>query len=111
MKHTKGPWKIEVFDPAYKKSKPIHIYGGIFEIAQAIGEDIETRSANAHLIAAGPDLLEEHKRWAKILGHIIVSHLQGSHETLDVYQYMKIEYRDGEPCLKSETIAKAEGRE
>jgi hypothetical protein len=57
------------------------------------------------------ELLWEHKQWAKILGHIIVSHIQGNHEALDVYQHMKIEYREGEPWVKSEAISKAEGRE
>ena len=54
-------------------------------------------------------LLEEHKQWAKILGHIFIRALQGDYEVLEIYaNNMKIEFVDGEPSLKSEAIAKAE---
>ena len=56
------------------------------------------------------ELLEEHKQWAKILGHIIVTFLQGNYEALVVYSKMGIEYKDGEPWLKSKAIAKTEGK-
>jgi hypothetical protein len=63
-------------------------------------------------LSAAPDLLEEHKQWAKILGHIFVMGLQKDYEALEIYaKNIKIEFVDGEPSLKSEAIAKAEGKE
>ena len=66
---------------------------------------------NARLIASAPDLLEEHKHWAKIQGRIIVEALQGEFEYLKVIaQTARIEYINGEPYLKSEAINKSEGK-
>lgn len=56
------------------------------------------------------DLLEEHRRWGKILGLILVTHLQGDHEALEIYaRGMKIEYQVGEPRVYSYVMAKIMG--
>ena len=65
MKHTKGPWRI---DKSADNALPCVV--GIdpkdrqeFEICEVWGEDIDIKEtpmarANAHLIAAAPELLE-----------------------------------------------------
>ena len=61
------------------------------------------------LDTSAPELLEEHKYWAKIQGRIIVEALQGEFEYLKVIaQTAQIDYINGEPYLKSEAITKVE---
>lgn len=116
MRHTPRPWKwywkindgLEADCGIYSE----YTYGQAVSICRAPRYEKEEQwEANARLIASAPELLEEHKRWAKILGHIIVTFLQGNYEALNIYSKMKIEYKDGEPWLKSEAIAKAERRD
>ena len=55
--HTKGPWIFESFGAGYDHS----IHGNGISIAKVYYKDSRDRSeavANAHLIAAAPDLLE-----------------------------------------------------
>ena len=105
MKHTPGPWIIK----ENEKHETPSIYAGWRHIARLKDQSNGELYGNAHLIAAAPNLLEEHKQWAKILGHIFVMALQGDYEALQTYaKVMKIEFRDGEPSLKSEAIAKIE---
>jgi hypothetical protein len=112
MKYTSGPWKLN----------KLRYYGTTYEISTLDGKAIcdlwavdvgeEQREANVHLIASCPDLLEEHKQWARIQGRIIVEALQGNFEYLKVIaQTAQIEYVNGKPFLKSEAIAKAEPTE
>lgn len=60
-KFTKGPWRV---DPGHKHD--IQTSGGEFEIASVAGSvlrvgekpDFDARTANAHLIAAAPEMYE-----------------------------------------------------
>lgn len=54
MKHTQGPWKAEWDDNGQWYIEPLGITG--HALRGDSGECVE--SANAHLIAAAPDLLE-----------------------------------------------------
>jgi len=99
MKHTPGHWNIlgqDIF--GNEENGYICTWSG--------------NKANASLIAAAPDLLEEHIQWGKILGHILVMALQNDYEALDVYKkHIEIDYRDGEPFIKSQAISMAEKEE
>ena len=111
MKYTQGKWEVSRrIDEGYR----VHTVSGGRADAIADLDEWQTKEeteANANLIAAAPGLLEEHKQWAKILGHIIVRALQGDYEALDTYaKCIPIEFVNGEPWAKSEAIAKAEGR-
>jgi len=114
MKHTPGPWSVNdsgdtLFIEGLRNGEGVGIAFDLYD--EDIEPTLEELYANAHLIASAPELLEEHKHWAIILGHILVEALQGNYKALEVYaKHMKIEYRDGEPWAKSEAIAKAEGR-
>jgi len=61
MKHTKGPWKVgNLIDYDYEP-RFVEVLGddGIKCIAKAVyGKTDEEAAANAHLIAAAPDLLQ-----------------------------------------------------
>lgn len=88
MEHTPMPWII--------KGQDIYIctWSG--------------RTANAKLIAAAPDLLEEHKEWANRFGTACILSLQGDYSAFDeIARNYIIEFHNGEPHLKSQAIAKA----
>ena len=54
MRHTPGPWKIE---RPYQEPH-IYIAGPKTELIACIKDHYENTKANAHLIAAAPELLE-----------------------------------------------------
>lgn len=66
MKHTPGPWKTEVcgtFKHLTRKTGAFSITAGEklicqFPWARTTGQMVEESEANAHLIAAAPELLE-----------------------------------------------------
>lgn len=69
MKHTPGPWRIgdkgmTVFGPLTDQPSPIAIANLIPPTPRA---GIEEREANAHLIAAAPDLLAASEQAAALL--------------------------------------------
>ena len=73
-----------------------------------INKNIKTSTANAKLIAAAPDLLEEHRDWSKLLGHIIVEALQGNYDCLtEVKTELPITYINGTARIESAAIKKA----
>lgn len=71
---------------------------------------IREQDANAKLIAAAPELLDEHKDWAATFGRALVAALQGDYEDVNrLARELKLEWKtDGTPRLKSDAIAKAE---
>jgi hypothetical protein len=74
----------------------------------AVVYDIE---ANAQLIATAPELLEEHKVWAKNIGEALIRVLQKDYSLIDILaKTTNIDFTSGEPVLRSEAIDKAEGR-
>ena len=99
-KHTPGPWKVFNLSDAYPGIEAVNggrrytivVYGDADEYCGIRGDSPETRLANAHLIAAAPDLLEALKA------------LVNQH---DVYHQPMI----NEIAVKARTaIAKAEGK-
>lgn len=76
---------------------------------QAIAKAERLQKWAYNQIASAPELLEEHKEWAKITGRIIVEALQGHYEYLKVVAAnSRIIYENGEPLISSDIIAKAE---
>uniref|UniRef100_A0A6H2A474 Uncharacterized protein n=1 Tax=viral metagenome TaxID=1070528 RepID=A0A6H2A474_9ZZZZ len=56
------------------------------------------------------DLLEEHERWAKTFGGILISAFQGDFEPVKcAARNMELDYIDGSPVLYSPAIQKAKG--
>jgi len=70
VSHTPGPWEIN-----QRVDNPCGIdafisIANVHGVAYAFGDTKEQREANAHLIAAAPDLLEACKavlRWAQVM--------------------------------------------
>lgn len=59
MKHTKGPWEVENLVTNDYEPRHVEIKSGAKMIAKAFyGQTDEECAANAHLIAAAPELLE-----------------------------------------------------
>ena len=102
MKHTPGPWEIEQFNEDYVKKegrlsiKKIAIFCLGYQVATVIGEDWETRKANARLIASAPELLEACK--------YVLEMCNGHHDDIDIF-------KDGIKGCVERAIAKAEGKE
>lgn len=117
MKHTKGPWAAS-HNPASEIregwqigmwQRDVTANTGFGPSATGIGETKEEADANAHLIASAPELLDEHKAWAKNIGSAFAKALQGDYEEIDILaKNTELDFTTGEPCLKSEAIAKAE---
>lgn len=98
-KHTPGPWRAAK-NLVFAQLPDMKIY----LINEAEDE------ANARLIAACPELLEEHKAWARDFGMALLLFLQGDHSAIDNLARDMIIDRDNDgPVLRSTAIAKAEG--
>lgn len=71
-KFTPGPWKI-VED---RVPSSLEVYGGTIAICECWRRaNAETEMANAHLIAAAPDMFEELKSAAEIFAFYAAHHL------------------------------------
>jgi hypothetical protein len=77
-----------------RSDAPIGVFIGSFEVARAMGEDLETRFANAQLIAASPALLKACKDMLEAWRHYQPHHARQCQEAQ----------------AASDAIAKAEGR-
>lgn len=97
MSHTPGPWRIggSCRTPVNSKDKHIAMvnYSHRGHITDVIGEE---HNANAHLIAAAPELLEALET---LYGAIVMS---------DIYGESRITFEMGEAAEKA--IAKAKGK-
>jgi len=73
-KHTSGPWRVEKVSAVVGGGSCIPIMAGKTMVVATVGYDdddqdmIEASWADAHLIAATPDLLSIAKRWAALNG-------------------------------------------
>jgi hypothetical protein len=110
--HTPGPWEVGETDGLWitgpDREEPV-ICDLVPRDADCYTEEDE---ANARLIAAAPDLLEEHTEWAAILGAALLLTLQGDYSEVDrLARDMRIHFPDGAPALVSSVIARAEGRD
>ena len=72
-KHTPGPWEIKRhFDPGYKFiSAPKH--SGLAQVVWCMEDEDRSPAceANAHLIAAAPDLLEALEELVDLFGGLV----------------------------------------
>jgi hypothetical protein len=108
---TPGPWTVGDDD----RNSQVVIEGPEFSICachhHCVGSiEVEMR-ANAHLIAAAPDLLGEHRAWAQMFGEALVLAMQGDYSKVDeLANVARLHFPDGSPELVSEAIAKAEGQ-
>jgi hypothetical protein len=133
MRHTKGPWRVYDInnDPRIvaadgfpvataeetgvlpewdKKLKIPHWASGPEGVSHVNRPDDEVE-ANAHLIAAAPELLGEHRAWAQMFGEALVLVMQGDYSKVDeLAKVARIHFPHGSPELVSEAILKAEGR-
>lgn len=137
MKHTPGPWRwedtsgagLQIFGTVPFKAncveftlkdaeQPIYglndrppsllAYETWIQFAPKEWEEMQT--ANARLIAAAPDLLEEHKRWSEEFGAALVEALQGDYSLIDrLARELKFDFPGGCPAIRSAAIAKAQG--
>lgn len=57
-KHTQGPWEINSGTTVYAQNGMIQVALCKTNISSPEGDTLEKARANAHLIAAAPDLLE-----------------------------------------------------
>ena len=106
MEHAKGPWSVEKYEmhPHYE------IYARGMQRVAFCEDHLSESEGNARLISAAPDLLEEHERWAKVFGEILVLALQEDFNLVKwIANNMKIDYENGSPVLHSSAIQKAKG--
>jgi hypothetical protein len=108
VKPTPGPWEVE---GEGQDVVGILSVGDNHYIAKLSGWEHTRQDANAHLIAASPDLLEEHRAWARDFGTALLLFLQGDHSAIDTLAHDMIIDQDSDgPILRSPAINKAEGR-
>ncbi len=71
MKHTSGPWRVArrkvVWSNGMGSSHEFHIEHGRSQVICNVGIANHTTEANAHLIAAAPELLNEGQARIKVL--------------------------------------------
>lgn len=119
-KFTKAPWLVRENDFIGDKLDIWHNdYSGVEQIPVASVEiglnplfDAEQK-ANAHLIAAAPDLYAEHKEWAEKFGAAMMAVMQEDFQPIiDLAMHMPFDFHDsGEPTLRSQALAKARGEQ
>jgi hypothetical protein len=118
--HTPGPWNAEIKETVgNKESGYMDRYwvlsneGGYQQHPWILCElpDFPSRTgkANAHLIAAAPDLLEEHRRWSEDFGEALVRALQGDYSRVDTLaRELHFTFRGGVARIRSAAINRAE---
>lgn len=90
VRHTPGPWKAaqaangewHVFDPRAQGAQGSMIARGISSGAPHLGEGPACVEANAHLIAAAPELLVAGKRALEILDGIIMGDIPAKEKSM-----------------------------
>src|SRR5687767_4365005 len=114
IRHSETPWVMSRrnsygFD-VFVSSDARHDVAG--RLIAAVNDSYGTGEADAHLIAAAPELLGEHRAWAEMFGEALSLVLQGDYSKVDALACaVRFEFPNGAPVLKSEAIAKAEPRE
>jgi len=108
-KFTPGPWQVE------DGSLPINVEtvsgACICDVWEfAVGDD--EPAANAHLIAAAPDMYAEHKQWAEQFGHALMAVMQEDYSPItELAMQMPFDFHEGgSSTLRSAALAKAEGK-
>lgn len=110
MNYTKGEWKLN--DTAFSRystyrgkvsgARTFVVNEGLEQIAEAQGSTQIEAEANAHLIAAAPEMYEACKRaYRAIVNH----HVDGERIAGTICEYCK-----GELDLLTQALAKADGK-
>lgn len=111
-KHTPGPWSCS-YEPQPNGCPIVGARGlMVAMLAHTVNmpQQREEAIANARLIAAAPELAEEHQRWAAWFGEALVLALQGDYSKVDeLAKSMKFTFDTGTAVLRSDVIAKATG--
>ena len=103
---TPGPWEAG----QYGNSIIVTAKDRQYDVAVVRNIGREDNAANARLIAAAPELLEEHQRWAGWLGEALVLVLQGDYSHVnELASTFRIGFESGSAVIKSDAIAKAIG--
>lgn len=79
QEHTPGPWHIvsgTLTGPEKNTTSPIEVAGLCIAHFSGGSNAAQHQKANARLIAAAPDMCDDHKENARILGYL-VNELQG----------------------------------
>lgn len=118
-KHTPGPWDWtwdgEGQPGRVAKTLPCEPVEdcGYDSVCIALTYDQRGRfdqRANAQLIAAAPELLEEHQQWAEWFGEALVLALQSDYSKVDeLARTFRLSFATGSAVIKSDAIAKATG--
>ena len=106
-KHTPGPWLFTGIKGVLYIVSEYNPYAFIARVMFTPGLGKQCYK-NGQLMAAAPDLLDEHKDWSKLLGNIVIEALQGNYDCLkEVMTELPIIYIDGSPRIESNPIKKA----
>ncbi|MBL0304391.1 MAG: hypothetical protein IPQ23_22320 [Cytophagaceae bacterium] len=67
--HTPGPWEVRKRGAAFSSDeiRPVKPFPGVIPLAWVA--KLNDGDANAHLIAAAPDLLAVTRRWLRVMGN------------------------------------------
>lgn len=108
-KHTPGPWRMHDMESfTVVAGKPSICIAN----ANALHRSEAENDANARLIAAAPDLLEENIQARTTLGMMAMLALQSDLEGVqEIARTLDISLYGGVPFVASPAIAKAEGAE
>lgn len=115
-KWTPGPWSViwsipeEGTDCFWIMAEPSKGFQN--QIAAADGYQHQPeREANAYLIAAAPDLAEEHQEWSEVIGRVFVMLRQAQYsEAMKLLDdTFMIDFSSGAPVAESPVMAKARG--
>lgn len=90
----------------------VFVKGTTFRVAVCDSNiaDYSEEKENARAIAALPNLLAEHEAWAKDFGTALVLFLQGDSSAIDNLAHdLIIDYKNGEPILRSIALKQAKG--
>jgi len=113
LKASPGAWSA-AFEEAVRVKCSRGTVATVSQVSLLYGRTKEEVAANAHLIAAAPDLYEEHAAWARSITSILIKLLDGDAElALEMLEDDFIVDCDehGYPEVQSIALAKARGEE
>ena len=105
MKHTPGPWAVSATRTHVLRDHPRETICSVFGGHESMGRHVtsETQEANAHLIAAAPELLDALRGMQKASEEIAVEFIE--HKRATNWGIVNDAY-----IAAARAIAKAEGR-
>lgn len=112
-KWTKGPWVVNDTHPdraCLYISSPDDLYKN-GDVATVYCAGTLSYEQDAQLIAAAPDLAEEHQQWSEEFGQALMAVMQEDYGPItELAMRMPFDFHDsGSPTLRSDALAKARG--